>query len=192
MPSSSRMRWVVACAAAVLVAACGDGPSDPAPADATPPPAARKPAVNPLSSGMVAAVSTGSNLRVVGLHFQLKDSPTVGKALPVDIAIVPHVVLSSLKVSFSARDGVAVAAGGEGERIQAPVPEKMIEHQLVLLPDKEGVFMVTALVETEGAEGMISRLYSIPVIVSAAAAEPPAETPAPAVPPAAASPPASG
>jgi hypothetical protein len=184
------MRWVVACAAAVLLAACDDGPSAQAPANDAPSTAAPKSPANPLPPGMVAAVSSTQNSRVVGLHFQLKDSPTVGKALPVDIAIVPHAVLSSLKVSFAARDGIAVAAGGTGEQIKAPVPEKVIDHKLVLLPNQEGVFTVTALVETEGSEGMISRIFSIPVIVSAAAAATPAEPPAPAAPPPA--PPAGG
>ena len=62
--------------------------------------------------------------------------------------------------------------------------EKPLTHQLVLLPAKEGMFMVTATVETEGEEGNVSRIFSIPVIVAAAGSRrdgpPPATAPAPA------------
>jgi hypothetical protein len=60
--------------------------------------------------------------------------------------------------------------------------EKPLSHQLVLLPGQEGMFMVTASVETASEEGNITRIYSIPVIVAAAAS--------PAPPPAVANPPA--
>jgi hypothetical protein len=102
----------------------------------------------------------------------------VGKALPVDIAIVPHEPMAALGVYFEARDGLALATGTRLDRQATPVPDSIIKHQLILLPSKEGVFVVTAVVETETLEGVVSRIYSIPVIVgpSGAAA---AETPAP-------------
>jgi hypothetical protein len=49
----------------------------------------------------------------------------------------------------------------------------------VLLPTKEGVFMVTSVVETDGADGNITRIFSIPVIVAADATPAPADAPAP-------------
>jgi hypothetical protein len=49
----------------------------------------------------------------------------------------------------------------------------------VLLAAREGVFMVTVVVETEGADGTVTRIFSIPVIVapSAAAGAAPASAP---------------
>jgi hypothetical protein len=44
----------------------------------------------------------------------------------------------------------------------------------VLMPQKAGVYMVTANLETLGTEGMVSRIFSIPVIVAPAAAPAPA------------------
>jgi len=184
---SSLRCWAAACAAGMLLAGCGDSPSPDAPASATGAPKAPKPAANRLPPEMVAAVSAARNTGIVSVHFVLNGIPTVGKALPVDIAIVPHRPMASIVAHFDARDGLALATGESMERQADPVPEKVLKHQLVLLPGKEGVFMVTALVETETEEGMLSRIYSIPVIVGPPGA-PPAETP-PAPP---ANPPPSG
>jgi hypothetical protein len=137
---------------------------------------------------MVAAVSSVRNAAVVGVHFALNGTPTVNKALPVDIALVPHEAVTSLRAHFEARDGLALATGNALEPLTDPAPEKVIKHQLVLLPSREGVFMVTAIIDTESEDGSISRIYRIPVIVAPAAATNPdsataadvAKTPAPA------------
>jgi hypothetical protein len=68
--------------------------------------------------------------------------------------------------------------------------EKALTHELVLQPAKEGLFMITAIVETEGEDGTVTRVFSIPVIVSppepaAVPAPTPAATPEPAAAPAA-------
>jgi len=176
MPSSSRTRWVIACAAAMLLAGCGDTPdTDAAPStgEAAKAPKALK---GELPPEMVAAVSSARNSSVVSVHFVLKGNPAVSKALPVDIAIVPHERISSIYAHFDARDGLALATGNVLERQVDPAPEKVIKHQLILLPAREGVFMVTAVIETESQNGSVSRVFSIPVIVA-----PPA--PASAVPP---------
>jgi hypothetical protein len=89
--------------------------------------------------------------------------------------------VTALNAHFEARDGLALAIGNELERQADPVAEKVIKHQLILLPGKEGVFMVTAVVETESGDGTVSRIFSIPVIVGpapAAAAGAPAPAPA--------------
>lgn len=161
----SSVRWVVICAAGVALAGCNDG----APAEVATPaataPKSTKPAKNLLAADMVAAVSSPRTAEIVGVHFLLNGIPTVGKALPVDIAIVPHRQLASLLAHFDARDGLALASGGELERQVAPNPESVIKHQLILLPGKEGVFMVTVAVETESDAGARTHVFSIPVIV---------------------------
>lgn len=184
---SSRTCWVVACAAGFLLAACDDGPPPDAPATAPTAATPVKPAVSPLPPEMVAAVSSSKNSTTVSVHFSLNGIPTVGKPLPVDIAIVPHGVLSAVTAHFEARDGLALATGSSLDRVTDPAADKVIRHQLILLPGKEGVFMVTAMIDTETGEGSTSRIFSIPVIVGA-----PAATPAPSPPPPAPATPASG
>ena len=190
MPSSSRIRWVIACAAALLLAGCDDGRPPDAPAAPGTTAKAPKPRADTVPPDMVAAVSSTRNATVVGVHFQLKGNPIAGKALPVDIAIVPHEPMTYLSGRFQARDGLTVATGEVLERRADPSPDKVINHQLVLLPNTEGVFMVTAIVETEGGEGTVSRIFSIPVIVGPAAAADAPVAPAPSAPPTA--PPTSG
>jgi hypothetical protein len=191
---SSFIRWVVVCAAGASLAGCGDGaPSASTPATTAPKPA--KPARNPLAAEMVAAVSSPRSAEFVGVHFMLNGIPTVGKPLPVDIAFVPHRPMASLLAHFDARDGLALATGGELDRQVAPKPESVIKHQLILLPGKEGVFMVTVAVESESDAGVRTHVFSIPVIVgppgATGAETPPAGSAPPAVEPPGA-PPASG
>jgi hypothetical protein len=185
--TSIRTRWAVACAVGLLLAGCDDrAPAEEA-APAKPPSKVTNP-VTPLPPEMVAAVASTRNNTVVSVHFALKGTPTVGKPLPVDIAIVPHVPVLALTVHFEARDGLALATGNVLERLADPRPEAAIKHQLILLPAKEGVFMVAAIVETERSDGSVSRVFSIPVIVGApsTAGSPPADAPAapPPTPPA--------
>jgi hypothetical protein len=181
--SSSRTRWVVACAAGMLVAGCNDGPSGDTSAAPKIPSNSSKPGAQ-LPADMVAAVSSVRNANVVGVHFVLNGTPTVLKPLPVEIAIVPHEPVLSIDARFEARDGLALATGDVLERQADPRPEAIIKHQLVLLPSKEGVFMVTAIVETETNEGAVSRVFSIPVIVAAADAAAGGDGTAPATNPA--------
>lgn len=172
---SSVTRWFVACAAGIVLAGCGNDPASDAPAAGQTAPKPAKPAGSKLPPEMVAAVSSARNASVVGVHFVLNGTPTVSKALPVDIAIVPHKPVSALIAHFEARDGLAVATGSALDRQADPEPEKAIKHQLILLPGREGVFMVTVVVETESIDGTVSRIFSIPVIVG-----PPTAAPAPA------------
>jgi hypothetical protein len=114
---------------------------------------------------MVAAVSAGRSASVIGVHFALGNAPMVGRGLPVQIAIVPHQKFASVRAHFDSQDGLTVVSGDNLEPISDPAAEKPVKHQLVLMPAREGVFMVTASVETEAEEGTITRLFSIPVIV---------------------------
>jgi hypothetical protein len=177
MPTSCRSRRFiglsVACAAALLLAACDDAPTG----QPSQPGAAAKPVKSAevvLPPEFVAAVSAGRNSSVISVHFALRNSPTVNQALPVDIAIVPHQSFTAVRAHFDSRDGLVVATGNELTALTDPKPEKPIEHELVLMPGKDGVFMVSAIVETEGLDGTISRVFSIPVIVAPPAAAAPA------------------
>jgi hypothetical protein len=46
--------------------------------------------------------------------------------------------------------------------------ETALEHDLVLLPAKEGVYMVTTSVAADDDDGSVTRIYTIPVIVGPA------------------------
>ena len=155
----------VACAAMLWLCACDDAPTDSTQQTG----ASQKPgksAEGVLPPEFVSAVSAGGNNSVISVHFALRNTPTASEALPVDIAIVPHQVFTAVRAHFDSRDGLAVATGNELGTKADPKPEKPIKHELVLMPGRDGVFMVSAIVETEGIDGTISRVFSIPVIVA--------------------------
>ena len=174
MPSR-RSLMVVVCVA-LWLAACDDAPTESAQVSTGPKPAKSSEGVLPPE--FVGAVSAGRNNSAISVHFALRNSPTVNQALPVDIAIVPHQSFTAVRAHFDSRDGLALATGNELPSKSDPSPEKPIRHELVLMPGKDGVFMVSAIVETEGIDGTVSRVFSIPVIVAPqAAAAPPTQAP---------------
>lgn len=165
-----------------MLAACDDSPeqSDTTTTAAKP----RAPAkIAGLEPDMVAAVSAGKTAATLSVHFAVRAVPAVDHPLPVDIAIVPHRDFTSLRAHFESRDGLPMTSGEVfGPRGDSP-KEKALTHELVLQPAKEGLFMIMAIVETEGEDGTVTRVFSIPVIVSPpepTAAPAPAATPAPA------------
>lgn len=177
----NKRRVVSLAGLACLVALAGCG--DPPPAPANPPPGA-KPAPAPrtaqLSGQMVAAVSAGKGASAISVHFALEAPPTVATPLPVQIAIVPHRKFESAQVYFESHDGLAMPSGGVFGPVNDVDAEKALMHQLVLLPGKEGMFIVTASVETVGEEGNVIRIFSIPVIVGPVQPAPPAQSAPPA------------
>jgi hypothetical protein len=135
----------------------------------------------------VAAVSAGKTASALSVHFSLEAPPAVGKPLPVEIAIVPHRAFTSVQAMFEAPESLVMPAGNRFEPHKDVKSEVVLTHRMQLQPSQEGVFLITAAVETEGEEGTVTRIYSIPVIVHGAA---PAA--APAAPATAPAPPAAG
>jgi hypothetical protein len=177
-----RASLVVALASCVLLAACDSSTENaPPPTSAAPAPkVAPKPKAR-LADQMVAAVSQGKNATAVGVHFMLGSAPVANQDLPLQIAIVPHEKFMSLRLTLTGQQGITVVSGGAFGPKTEVEPEKAFIHEVVLRPASEGVFTIGATVETEGGDGMVSRDYSIPVIVAPQAA--PAAGTAPSTPP---------
>jgi hypothetical protein len=163
-----------------MLAACGD----PEPKQSAEPKAAAvSPKAKRVTDNMVAAAAAGKSAAAVGVYFMLGSSPTVNSALPIDIAILPHQDFSSLRARFdSPGGGLTLMSGDVAGPVENAKAEAPLEHKLVLMPQKDGVYMITANLETVGAEGVVSRIFSIPVIVAPAATNraPPPPAPAPA------------
>jgi hypothetical protein len=167
-----------------LLAACDEKPPEPAATTPATTSAKPKPKTAGLPPDMVAAVSASRISTAISMHFSLGNLPVVNQALPVEIAIVPHREFASVSAHFDGRDGLALANGADfGPSLNANV-EKPLKHQLVLLPTQEGMFMITASVQTESEEGSVTRVFSIPVIVGPAATQTPAAAQNPPVVPA--------
>jgi hypothetical protein len=170
----------VALLACALAAGCDDAPAPkaaPTQGGASAKPASKE---AQLPANMVAAVSAGKSAAMISVHFALVAVPTVGKPLPVDIAIVPHRPFTSVRAFFEAPDAVIMATGDVFAPQTDVKAETVIAHKVLLQPTQEGVFLVTAAVETEGEDGTVTRIYSIPVIVHPATETPAAPTVKPA------------
>jgi hypothetical protein len=174
--SSSRVLALAASTLFVALAGCGY----PAPEPTSSTPNAAKPVAMPkraeLPSEMVAAVAAGKNASAISVHFALASAPRVSTPLPVQIAIVPHRPFATVRVHFETHEGLTMPMGEDFGPVSDVEPEKALSHQLMLLPGKEGIFMVTVGVDTVSEEGNIVRIFSIPVVVGPAQ---PAAAPAP-------------
>lgn len=164
----------------VLLTGCGDPP----PETAKPAPAAKPAGPKPATAGaqMVAAVAAGKSANALGVYFSLGNVPKVATALPVEISVITRQDFSSLQAHFESQDGLTMVSGDDLPRKTDVKAESTIPHQLVLMPARDGVYMLTVNVDTEGKDGIVSRIFSIPVIVAPAAAPnpPPASQAAPA------------
>lgn len=157
---------VLAC---VCVLAACDDPPPPSQGSA---PVVKKndppPKVANLAKDMVAAVSASRASNVIGVHFALRAPPTVNMPLPVEVAIVPHRTFASVRVHFESQDGLQASSGEDFGPVTDVEAETALLHQLVLLPSREGMFIVTSSVEIESEDGNVTRIFSIPVIVGPA------------------------
>jgi hypothetical protein len=178
--SGSRLWWIVALLACVPLAACDDSAPEKGAKSTTTAPKKRT-----VADDMVAAVSAGKAATAVNVYFTLGNAPTIDTALPVDVAVLPHLDFTSLQARFSTQgDGLLVVSGDVIQPVADARAETPLEHKLVLMPKKEGVYMVTVILDTEGSDGSVSRIFSIPVIVTPPGGAAPAAPVPPAAPPA--------
>jgi hypothetical protein len=176
-PMAGRLLLITVLACGLLTA-CDDAPSAQAPdSTSTRKPIKDKTAV--LPANMVSAVSAGKSSAMISVHFALAAVPAVDSELPVDIAIVPHRPFTSVRARFEGHPSLRMSSGFLVEPRKDVASETVLHHKLMLLPSQDGVFLVSAVVETEGDDGSVTRVYSIPVIIhgTPVSGKPPGETP---------------
>jgi hypothetical protein len=171
-----RAAWpaVVAAGFALGVSGCSSG--DKADADITTPSSVKthkkaKPVVVAQKSGeedladMVAAVAAAKAGPPVEVKFALSTRPEVGQVMDLDVAVVPREpVPDSLSVSFQVADGLDIVEGSQLERVDKLVDGTPIRHVVKILPKRDGIFALTAVVSFAASNQDWSRTFSIPVI----------------------------
>jgi hypothetical protein len=169
-----RAGGLAAMAAGLALSVSGCGSSDQAPALTSAvnanarkqhkPVPAPKPGEEALSD-MVAAVSSSKAEPPVELKFSLPTRPEVGQVMDVDVAIVPRApVPDSVSVSFQVVDGIDIVEGAQLESVRSLVDGTPIRHIVKILPKRDGIFALTAVVSFVASNQDASRTFSIPVI----------------------------
>ena len=162
----SRVSWAIAAALALAVSGCGssgESGTGAAPANKSPP-GAKAPG-RPQSDNMVAAVSATKGGPPVEVKFELRERPQVGQPVDIDIAVLPvSPNLERVHAIFQAGDGLDLVSGGETAPIEKPADGVPIRHILRILPKRDGIFVVSAVVSVDTASESLSRTFSIPLI----------------------------
>jgi hypothetical protein len=128
------------------------------------PPGPSKPGEEPLSD-MVAAVSASKAGPWVEMKFALPVRPEVGQVTDIDVAVVPlDPVPDSVSVSFQVADGLEIVDGSQLERVEKLTGGTPIRHVVKVLPKRDGIFALTAVVSFAAANQDLNRTFSIPVI----------------------------
>ena len=166
-----------ACLAATL-GGCGSG-KDPAAQAAAANQIHKKAAqaANGLSPGMVAAVTPpGAGSGAVQVKFELQGHPDVAQPVDVDVAIVPVLGnVDRIAGKFNADNGMDLVSGQDLPVADKPVEGTPIHHIVTVLPKREGIFTLTAVLTVDAAGRSTSETYSMPVIAVAGLPEAPAK-----------------
>jgi hypothetical protein len=143
---------------------------------------------NLISPNLVSAASGArTGPATVQLRFELRDRPNVAQPLDIDVVILPaSATLDRLSGRVEAGDGLQLTEGAQIAPTDRPADGMPIRHSIRVLPTREGIFTVTAVVSLDAAGQSWSQTFSIPVIVGAGLPDVPKPTSTAAVKPAAA------
>jgi hypothetical protein len=127
-------------------------------------PTKKGPTAAELTSGMVEAVSQGKSQLEVQLKFDLRQKPTVGQPLDVDIAVMPQIDAGAAQVQISGGEGLTVAPGAEQIELPNVQANEVYRQSFKVTPTAEGVLLLGLTVSLKHDEMTESRVFSIPVI----------------------------
>ncbi len=166
----SQTRTCLWAAALALLAACGSDPqpeSAAAAAARSAPAQSATPAKEDPTAQMARAVGNGKPGAAVDIRYEFMARPEAGKPIELQVALVPTAGVDAMDVAFSAMDGITLAGtlSASFNEVKAGEPYK---HSISVLPDRNGVFYVTAAVNTQMGGASLAKTFSIPFVVGAA------------------------
>jgi hypothetical protein len=161
-----------------MLSACSSEPEPeaaapkPAPAPAKPTVAAAAP--EDETKTFAKAVSDGKPGAAVTIRYDFSGKPTVGTPTELDVAFIPNAGVDSLEATLSGMEGVTLAGPltASFTDVEAGKPYR---HRISVLPDRTGVFYITASVNTQIAGSTLNRTFSIPFVVGQPVAQRKAE-----------------
>ena len=120
-----------------------------------------------VSPNMVSAVSSAhSGPASVQLKFELRDRPDVARPLDIDVVILPAASnLDRLYGRVEVAEGLQLTEGAQIAPTDRPAEGTPIRHSIKVLPTRDGIFTVNAVVSVDSAGQSSSQTFSIPIIV---------------------------
>lgn len=135
-----------------------------------------------LSPGMVSGVAPpGAGPSPVQVKFELQGRPDVAQPLDVDVVIVPvYGSVDRIIGKMSADEGLDIVSGQDIPVVDKPVEGTPIHHSIKVVPKRDGIFTLTAVLTVDSTGQSTSQMFSIPVIAGAGLPDAPAAAPHPA------------
>jgi len=118
-------------------------------------------------ANMVNAVGTGKPYTDIELKFDLRSRPVVGEPVDIDLALIPTQDLDRVSATFQAVEGIELTKGGRSPEFAHPPAGVPISHTLTVIPQRDGVFYVSAVVLADTGTDSVTRNFSIPLIAGA-------------------------
>jgi hypothetical protein len=159
----------VACLTLVALVGCGSGGNATSASSTSSKPhksksTASKPGEEKIGE-MVAAVSSAKAGPPVEMRFSLVSRPEVGQVMEVSVVLIPRApVPDSFAASFQAAEGLEIVDGAQLDRVEKLVAGEPVRHVLKILPKRDGIFALSAVVTYTQADQDVQRTFSIPVI----------------------------
>jgi hypothetical protein len=122
-----------------------------------------KPAKAPRDD-LVTAPTSARAEGPVTLKFALSQKPAVGKPVDIEFALVPVAGLDRVVARFQAGEGLEMRGGAQTPAYEKPEAGAQIAHTVTVVPSRDGIFYVSAVVLADSETSSIARTYSIPII----------------------------
>lgn len=158
-----------------LLAACGSEPEPEAATVATPAKSVKAAPADETAT-FAKAVGDGKPGAAVTIRYDFSGKPTIGTPTELDVAFIPSAGVDSLEATLGGMDGITLA-GPLTATFNSVESGKAYHHKISVLPDRTGVFYISASVNTQIAGSSLNRTFAIPFVVGQPVAK---QKPAPA------------
>ncbi|MGA8709055.1 MAG: hypothetical protein WB646_18940 [Steroidobacteraceae bacterium] len=121
-----------------------------------------------IDADMVAAVSAGGSGPPIGVKFRLETRPVVGAPAQLVLALLPTpgLSISHIHASLQPEDGLQLLSPRTFD-IDDPQDGATLAQDVTVVPQREGVLSLSAVVVVDYNAISIARTYVIPLIASA-------------------------
>jgi hypothetical protein len=150
--------------ASLALGACS---SEPEPDAAAPAKQATKPvaaAPKDETANFAKAVGDGKPGAAVNIRYEFSGKPTIGVPTELEVAFIPSAGVDSMEATLGGMEGITLA-GPLTASFTSVEAGKPYRHKVSVLPDRTGVFYISASVNTQIAGSGLNRTFAIPFVV---------------------------